>query len=214
MTAIINNIGLAFLDMDGTLNEGETLWEILHKANNTWESHGMKYLDQYLKGHIGFEEFACLDVACWTGHSKDWLDLYLDNFILNPKAIQLLETLKEKEVKTYILTNGIGQLAEHLTKKYDLEDYFANPLEIVDDKLTGKIEIQVGYQDKGAFVRRLRNQTEHQGLKALAIGDSSNDLPMFEEVEYPILLKDNSDTLDDYQGFQASGWAQVLDYIL
>lgn len=61
--------GIIF-DLDGTFTPVRSVWQYIHEALDTWESHGKHSLDAFLAGRITYEEFAYLDAGAWRGVSR------------------------------------------------------------------------------------------------------------------------------------------------
>ena len=49
-------IKLVAFDMEGCLTDDPTVWEIMHRKLNTWESHGDPYWRRYRAGEFGYDE--------------------------------------------------------------------------------------------------------------------------------------------------------------
>lgn len=210
--SILNNIKVAFFDIDGTIHLGDSLWEAIHKKNSTWETLGIEYLQQYLDKKITFEEFAILDVKAWAGAPAKIMEDAINEFSLHKEVEKIFEKMITKNTKIFLISSGISQLAEALVKKYYLTGYYANDVIIRNGFITGEILINVGYEDKGIIVKKILEQENIPRTSALAIGDSYNDLLMFKEVDYPILLN-NKNKLADYDSFHALNWNEVLKYL-
>lgn len=211
---MLNKIQLAFFDIDETLHEGETIWEILHKKNHTWDSHGAKYWQMYLDKKIDYEEFAKLDAACWKGMPEKTLHEALDELKLFEEVEQLFEKLLAKNIKVYLISNSLSHMAQKIVQDFKLTGFHANDLIVVDGKLTGEIRLNIKYNDKGIIVRQILDQPENQGKKSLAIGDSNNDLPMLKAVDFPVLYNPKNKVFKEYTGFTARTWQEILDYII
>ncbi|MDD5457138.1 MAG: HAD family phosphatase [Candidatus Margulisbacteria bacterium] len=209
---LLNKIKIAFFDIDGTIHRGDTLWEAMHKKLNTWESLGRHYLEQFSKREIDYEQFARLDVEAWAGAHQDLLEETITQIEILPETIYLFEKLLEKQIRIYLISNGIAQLAGHIVERFGLTGYRANPLEIEDKKLTGRINIILPYDHKGNAVRSILEKENIKSSQAMAVGDGPSDLHMLREVAFPVYYNDHHYP-SDYNGFVAKNWSEILCYL-
>ncbi len=208
------DIRIAFFDIDGTLHRGETIWEILHKKNQTWETLGKRYLEQFIAGEIDFETFARLDVAAWKGLPESMLDEAIDEIILFEEAITVIDILRSRGCHIYLISNGIAQLAQGLVKRHQLSGFRANPLQLQNGELSGHIDILVPYQSKGDEVQKILNETNLSREHAMAVGDGPGDVDMFHLVDHPFFLSFNGQRYDTFEGPYIRHWNEILDYLM
>jgi len=208
---VIKNLGIAFFDIDGTLHLGDTIWDIIHKKNGTWESHGRVYLERYLNKQISFEEFAYLDVAAWKGLPESAVFEAVDEFEVIPEAKFLLTELKRSGVAVYLVTNSLSHVAKRIVADFGLDGHISNDLVVKEGLLTGKLIINIKYHDKGKFVRKMLDDGKFR--VSMAIGDGGNDIPMLNEVTNPILYNPKQRAFPDYKGFVAYSWQEVLGHV-
>lgn len=212
LVKVIDKIDIAFFDIDGTIHQGETIWEAIHKKNNSWGSHGKVFLEKYIKKEINFEEFACLDVEAWKGMPEELVNEAVYEMKFFPEVEDLLLQLKDKNAKTYIVSNSLSVVAKRLVEEFSLSGYVANDLVISNGKLTGELVIHIKHHEKGEFVKKILSNNLLKEI-SLAIGDGENDLPMLAEVDYPILYNPKGKIFANYDGFVASSWHEVMKYI-
>jgi phosphoserine phosphatase len=69
-----------------------------------------------------------------------------------------------------------------LKNKYGIDYVYANDLEVVDGKLTGRYVGEIVDGRRKAELLRIIAQVEHVDLaQTIAVGDGANDLPMLSE---------------------------------
>ncbi len=207
------DIRIAFFDIDGTLHQGETIWESLHKKNNSWETLGKLYLAQFLSGEIDFETFARLDVASWKGLSESVLNEAINEITLFEEAIAVIDILRSRGCHIYLISNGIAQLAESLVRRHQLTGYRANPLQLDNGELSGHIDILVPYQSKGAEVKRILEETNVSREHAMAVGDGPGDVDMFHLVDHPFFFSIDGQRSNNFNGPYISHWDEILSYL-
>ena len=86
---------------------------------------------------------------------------------------------KKYGYKIAILSGGFTYFGQYLQKKYGIDYVYANELEIVDGKLTGRYLGDVVDGKRKAELLRLIAQVEKVDIaQTIAVGDGANDLPM------------------------------------
>jgi 3-deoxy-D-manno-octulosonate 8-phosphate phosphatase KdsC-like HAD superfamily phosphatase len=94
-------------------------------------------------------------------------------------AERALRMLKKFGFKIAILSGGFTYFGNYLKKQFDLDYVYANELEIVDGKLTGRHLGDIVDGKRKADLLRLIAQVEGLDLQqVIAVGDGANDLPM------------------------------------
>ena len=94
-------------------------------------------------------------------------------------AERLISILKKVGFKIAILSGGFTYFGNALKKRFDVDYVYANELEIVDGKLTGKHLGDIVDGKRKAELLKLIVQVEKIDIEqAIAVGDGANDLPM------------------------------------
>ena len=182
-------IKLAVFDMEGCLTDDPTVWEIMHRKLDTWESHGQSYWDRYRAGEFEYDTFARMDVAVWRGARLDLLHAAAQEVPLMPGCDELMNALSGAGVRVAVISNGLHCVADRFGDEFGVEHIHANRVETRDGSLTGEIDIEVPYDHKG---RVLRNLAANLGLardKIAAVGDSASDIEMFREAAVSIAFR-------------------------
>jgi phosphoserine phosphatase len=90
--------------------------------------------------------------------------------------------LKQYGYKIAILSGGFTYFGNYLKNKYGIDYVYANDLEVVDGKLTGRYVGEIVDGRRKAELLRIIAQVEHVDLaQTIAVGDGANDLPMLSE---------------------------------
>jgi len=174
------NLALVVFDMEGTLTSDPTVWEIMHLKLGTWESHGLRYWEEFKAGRLHYDEFARLDVATWKGAPVALLEEAVAEVPLMPGCRDLLEFLDRRGVRTAIVSNGLERLGSRLAREVGVERVAANREVVHDGVLTGDLELRVSYGAKGSLLAELAGQMDVPLERVAAVGDGPADVAMFE----------------------------------
>ncbi len=177
----LSNFSLVAMDMDSTLVGIESIDEIA-------DMHGVRkqvseLTEKAMYGEINFSEGLVQRVALLKGLDHSVLQrVYDERLVLNPGAEKMLKQMKIAGIKTMLVSGGFTFFTDKLKDRLGLDYTFANTLEIVDGKLTGRLVGEImGAQGKGRVLKKICNQLGFRKEDLIAIGDGANDLPMFAE---------------------------------
>ncbi|AKX59324.1 phosphoserine phosphatase SerB [Thiopseudomonas alkaliphila] len=176
-TVFRRNRRLAVFDMDSTLIEAEVIDE-LAKAAGVGEKVAA-ITERAMQGELDFKASFKERLALLKGLPESSLQGIADSLKLTEGAEVLFTELKRLGYKTAILSGGFTYFAKQLQAKLGIDYVYANELEIIDGKVTGRvIEPIVDAQRKADLLQEL---TAKEGLRleqTIAVGDGANDLPM------------------------------------
>lgn len=171
------NRRLVVFDMDSTLVKQEVIDELAIEAGVGEEVS--QVTRQAMLGEIDFDESLRKRVLLLAGLPESALQKVLDRLELNEGAERLMQRLNQLGMKTAILSGGFSYFGEELKKRLNMDYLYANNLEIIDGKLSGKV---LGEIVNGECKARLLGEiAANEGLlldQVIAIGDGANDLPM------------------------------------
>ncbi|MTV47905.1 HAD-IB family phosphatase [Heliobacillus mobilis] len=183
---------LVFFDVDGTLTEGSNVWEYIYRRLGIWNTIGIPIQERFLRGKITYEEFAQRDAAHFADTPARLLQEWVSQIPIRPQVKELLHTLQSQGHRIILLSTGLTLLTDRLAKEFGIFDAVANELEIVEEKASGKVFVHVSaddiHRDKGAWVRHFCKKYRVSTEQTVAVGDSAGDIPMFRQVELPILF--------------------------
>src|SRR5690606_34565994 len=94
-------------------------------------------------------------------------------------AERLVSTVRRLGYRTAILSGGFTYFGRLLQQRLGIDDVFANELEIVDGRVTGRVVGDV--VDGARKAELLRGLAAREGIaleQVIAVGDGANDLPM------------------------------------
>ncbi|WP_440875708.1 phosphoserine phosphatase SerB [Thalassotalea sp. PLHSN55] len=169
--------GLLVMDMDSTTIEIECIDEIAALAGVGEEVAEVTELA--MQGKLDFAQSLHQRVATLKDAPESILAAVAKDIPLMPGLKPLIKVLKENNWKVAIASGGFTYFSEHLKSMLDLDRTFANQLEIIDGKLTGKVLGDV--VDAQAKADSLAILSEQYGIahnQTVAMGDGANDLVM------------------------------------
>ncbi|WP_246058185.1 phosphoserine phosphatase SerB [Litorilituus lipolyticus] len=181
--ALINNApslsepGLLVMDMDSTTIEIECIDEIAALAGVGEEVAAVTELA--MQGELDFAQSLHQRVATLQDAPEQILADVAKNIPLMPGLTTLIAELKKHHWRIAIASGGFTYFADHLKDMLALDDAFANTLEIIDGKLTGKVLGDVvDAQVKADSLSLLSSKYAIEHNQTVAMGDGANDLVM------------------------------------
>lgn len=168
---------LICFDMDSTLIETEVIDELAMRAGVGNEVKAIT--ERAMRGEIDFTESFRERVALLKGLDESVMQEIAENLPITEGVDRLMYVLKKYGYKIAILSGGFTYFGQYLQKKYGVDYVYANELEIVDGKLTGRYLGDVVDGRRKAELLRLIAQVEKVDIaQTIAVGDGANDLPM------------------------------------
>jgi phosphoserine phosphatase len=187
---------LVVFDLDGTLTRERSIWEYIHKRLGKWYGFAEEYQRQFLAGNISYEEFCELDAQVWRGMRVEELLEIVKTVSFHPGADDLIKHLKDRKMRLAMVSSGLSALSHWVHQRYGFDYSVSNDLLHENGILTGKVRIQVYYDQKAAWVRRILKEFDTRPEEVIAIGDSKGDLDMFQMVAFSIAFNSSCKDLD------------------
>ena len=168
---------LICFDMDSTLIETEVIDELAIRAGVGAEVKAIT--ERAMRGEIDFTESFRERVALLKGLDESVMQEIAESLPITEGVDRLMYVLKKYGYKIAILSGGFTYFGQYLQKKYGVDYVYANELEIVGGKLTGRYLGDVVDGKRKAELLRLIAQVEKVDIaQTIAVGDGANDLPM------------------------------------
>lgn len=170
---------LVCFDMDSTLIQTEVIDDLAYRAGVGEKVSAIT--ESAMRGEIDFKESFIQRVALLKGLDESVMKEIAENLPLTEGAERLFKTLKQYGYKTAILSGGFNYFGNYLKNKLGVDYVFANELEIIDGKLTGKhLNEIVDGKRKAELLKLLAFKEDIHLEQVIAVGDGSNDLPMLQ----------------------------------
>jgi phosphoserine phosphatase len=171
------NRRLVVFDMDSTLVQAEVI-NILAERAGAGDTVA-KITEAAMSGQMDFKESLTRRVAQLEGLPETVLAEVAADLKLMDGAERVVTTLKGLGYKLGIISGGFDYFGKYIQTKLGLDYVFANQLEIVDGKLTGKLKGDIIDGPKKAEILKTLAMVENINLEqTIAVGDGANDLPM------------------------------------
>jgi phosphoserine phosphatase len=168
---------LIVFDVDSTLIQQEVIEMLAARAGA--EEAVAAITEAAMRGELDFAESLHRRVETLAGLPAAVLDEVADEVTLTRGARTTLRTLRRLGYHVGVVSGGFRQVIEPLAHELMLDFVAANELEIVGDKLTGRVIGQI--VDRAGKAKALRDFAHQVGVpmaQTVAVGDGANDIDM------------------------------------
>ena len=170
---------LVVLDVDSTLIQGEVIEMLAAHADCLPQVRAIT--ESAMRGDLDFADSLRARVALLQGLPASTLEEVRDAVTLTAGARTLVRTLKRLGYAVAIVSGGFTAITDGLAADLGLDFAVANELEIVDERLTGRVVGQVvDRAEKAAALVRFAAAAGVPLSQTVAIGDGANDLDMLD----------------------------------
>lgn len=171
------NRRLVVFDMDSTLIRVEVIDELAKLAGVGEEVAAITAAA--MRGELDFRASLTRRVALLKGLDAEALEGLAARLPLMEGAERLTITLKRLGYKIGIISGGFDYFGRRLQERLGFDYVFANQLEIMDGKLTGRVVGEmIDGQMKAELLRRIAAMEGISLAQTIAVGDGANDIPM------------------------------------
>ena len=172
---------LVAFDMDGTLVDTASSWKAVH---DHFHDHNDEGLRRFLANEIDDREFIRLDVRVWWKHAPALtvsdLARILADVPLMPGAAALLRRLRERGVRTAIVSGGLDVLAERVGRELDIDHVLANGVRIgPGGRVTDEGIVRVPIHGKEGVLAALQRTLGIGPEETASVGNSEIDVGLF-----------------------------------
>ena len=168
---------LIVMDVDSTLIQGEVIELLAIEAGCADEV--ARVTERAMEGELDFEASLAERVAKLAGTPVEALDRVRERVLLTPGARTFVRTLHRLGYTVALVSGGFTDVIDHIADELGITRAVANRLEVVDGRLTGRLQGQV--IDRAGKARVLREIAAEEGIpleQTVAVGDGANDLDM------------------------------------
>lgn len=195
----VNNINLILSDMDGVAFVEKNFYRNLQTAYD-FDQEGYQYYKQQLANVTYAQAYQGWAQKFLTGKETDKYYKIVNNREYSKGYKDFLYSAHFNNAKTVLVTSGPDDLAEKaareivLNNKRLIDEYYANTLQIIDGKFTGKAFVPVDDKDKSECVMELI--TENKG-HILSIGDGEPDIAIARHAHIVIAYNSQCEELNE-----------------
>ena len=179
---------LVCFDMDSTLIEAEVIDELAIAAGVG--DQVIEITERAMRGELDFSESFAQRLALLEGLDESVLEGIAESLKLTEGCEKLITTLHRYGFKTAILSGGFNYFGRYLQRKLGFDYVYANELDIVDGKLTGKVKgTIVNGEQKAILLSEIAKKEGIELEQVVAVGDGANDLPMLSKAGLGIAFR-------------------------
>lgn len=175
-----SDLKLIVSDMDSTLINIECIDEIAAGAG--LKNQVAQITERAMRGELDFEASLRSRVALLKGLPESHLAYVYQHILqLNSGAEYLLQQCHQHQVRFVLVSGGFTFFTHQLKQRLHFAHAYANELEIIGGKLTGKVLGKVvDAQTKKEVLLQHKQELGAQDHQVIAIGDGANDIPMLQ----------------------------------
>ncbi len=167
--------------MDGTLVDVASSWRVVHEH---FHDHNDEGLRRFLANEIDDREFVRLDVQVWRRHAPALTVSDLERILADvpymPGAAALLRHLRERGVRTAIVSGGLDLLARRVGRELGMDHVLANGVRtLADGRITDDGIIRVPIHGKEGVLASLQRELGVDPEETAAVGNSEIDVGLF-----------------------------------
>ena len=193
------DVGLAAFDMDGTLTQGRLVFALADKFDLSQKVRDIQAGGR--EGHVQTRAIAAL----FSGMSKSDLVTAVESIPLTKNCEKAISIFKERNYKLGIISDSYTLAADMIANRLSMDFVSANHLEIIDGKITGRVQMPLGWEKIGCFCKisvckryHLEEQARRFGIpieKTVAVGDTKSDVCMVQRAGIGISFMPKDDII-------------------
>jgi len=165
--------------MDSTLIQCEVIDELAKHAGVG--DRVVDITERAMRGELDFNESFTERLGLLNGLDARVAHKVAASLPFSEGAHELMLTLRARGVRTVVLSGGFDVFADSVITALKMDEYMANTLEIVDDKLTGRVVPPiVNADEKRARLVAIAKSMSIDLSQTMAVGDGANDLKMLQ----------------------------------
>jgi len=201
-------IKLVFIDMSKTLVKGSGA-----NAGADFLGKGDVYRElypRYKSGDIPIEKLLTETFKCWAGLKVEELPKVFERLEYNEGVKETIKRLKEKGIKTALVSNVPKHLNEIIQKDLGLDFITGSILEIKNRVFTGKV-LEFSH-DKATEAIKILEEQKIPPDEAISIGDRKDDSKVFEKVKFGVAYN-GDETAKKAAKYQITDFRELIDII-
>ncbi|MCC6752172.1 MAG: phosphoserine phosphatase SerB [Deltaproteobacteria bacterium] len=170
---------LVCMDVDSTFVQAELIDELAALAG--CKEPVAKITERAMRGELDFKQALAQRVALLKGLPMESAEKRASEVAMTPGAQNFARVLKSLGFRVGLVSGGFDFFVDELKTRFGLDFAFANELEVVDGRLTGRVQGSiVDAERKGQIVKDMAKVYKCRLEQTVAIGDGANDMLMLQ----------------------------------
>jgi phosphoserine phosphatase len=171
--------------MDGTLIQGRLVFALADRFDLTEKVRSIQSRPQ-ITGHEQTKAIAGL----FAGLTKKDLEYAIESIPLTKNSERTIAALKERDYRIGIISDSYTIAAGFVANRLNLDFVMANKLEVSNGRITGKVDMPLGWDRINCFCKisvckryHLEKSAHQFGVpikNTLAVGDTKSDICMIQ----------------------------------
>jgi phosphoserine phosphatase len=176
---------IAAFDMDGTLIQGRLVFALADRFDLSEKVRSIQSRPQ-ITGHEQTKAIAAL----FAGLTRKDLESAIESIPLTKNSERTIAMLKERDYRIGIISDSYTIAAGFVANKLNLDFVMANKLEESNGRITGKVDMPLGWDKINCFCKisvckryHLEKSAHQFGVpikNTLAVGDTRSDICMIQ----------------------------------
>jgi phosphoserine phosphatase len=190
-------VSAVIFDLDGTLTTTASPWRYVHERLGLWENTACAYLEEWLAGHITYDEFCRRDARLWNGRGLPEIEGYLDEIVVNRHVAAMTRALVDRKTPSIIISSGFRYIAKKIQRDCAWEPLLIYANELVDGP---EVRIHVSGDrsspiSKKAHADAALNIVGAAAADTLVVSDALHDLEQLSHCGLSLHIKEEDDLL-------------------
>lgn len=173
------NKRLVCMDVDSTFVQAEVINELAALVG--CEAEVAEITERAMRGELDFSQALDERVKLLAGLPLEKAKSVIDQVELTSGAGEFVRTLKSLGYRVGLVSGGFDFFVDELKARFGLDFAFANELEVIDGRLTGKVQGTVlDASRKAQLLKDMAKVYKCRLQQTIAIGDGANDIQMLQ----------------------------------
>lgn len=191
---------LAVFDMDGTLIQGRLVFALADRFDLSEKVRSIQS-DRLMAGHEQTKAIAAL----FSGLTSRDLESAIASIPFTKNCDRTISILKDRGYKIGIISDSYTLAARFVADRLNLDFVRANKLQILDGKITGKVDMPLGWDEIGCYCKisvckrfHLEKSAHQFGVpieNTIAVGDTKSDICMIQRAGVGVAFMPKDDQI-------------------
>lgn len=174
-------------DLDGTLISCEVM--VLLARLMGLELEMFQLTQQAMMGIEGFRENFVRRTKMLSGLRLSEILEVVAEIPLSQSVLDWRAELSTEGIALEVASGAYSLIVEGVCRRMDIRHYCASVVEVVEEKLTGRLHHIVSSEEKATFIRSRMQVMGLARAEVMVVGDGANDLLMLEEGDHALLYQ-------------------------